>query len=68
MKRLAQYPAYNDEALRISTRALNEGYTLPCAAMGGFETTISGVIPADPVKSRLYAPFAANRPSTVSAG
>jgi uncharacterized protein (DUF885 family) len=67
LKRLAQYPAYNDEALRISTRAINEGYALPCAAMGGFETTISGVIPADPTKSRLYAPFAANRPSSVSA-
>jgi uncharacterized protein (DUF885 family) len=67
LKRLAQYPAYNDEALAISTRALNEGYTLPCVAMGGFQNTISGVIPADPAKSRLYAPFAANRPSTVSA-
>ena len=67
LNRLAQYPAYNDEALAISTRALNEGYTLPCAAMGGFENTISGVIPADPAKSRLYAPFAADRPANVSA-
>jgi uncharacterized protein (DUF885 family) len=67
LKRLAAYPAYNDQALAISTRALNEGYTLPCVAMEGFETTISGVIPADPAKSRLYAPFAANRPSTVTA-
>jgi len=67
LKRLALYPALNDEALRISTRALNEGYTLPCAAMDGFEDTISGVIPADPAGSRLYAPFAADRPSTVSA-
>ena len=67
LKRLAAYPAFNDEALSVSTRALNEGYTLPCAAMGGFENTISGVIPADPVKSRLYAPFAADRPSNVSA-
>ncbi len=67
LKRLALYPAYNDEALAISTRALNEGYTLPCAAMGGFENTISGVIPADPAKSRLYAPFTATRPATVSA-
>ena len=67
LKRLSQYPAYNDQALAISTRALNEGYTLPCVAMEGFETTISGVIPADPAQSRLYAPFAANRPSTVSA-
>ena len=67
LKRLAQYPAYNDEALRISTRALNEGYTLPCAAMDGFDSTITGVIPADPTKSRLYSPFAGARPATVSA-
>ena len=67
LKRLAQYPALNDEALKISTRALNEGYVLPCVALGGFEETISGVIPADPTKSRLYAPFAADRPATITA-
>lgn len=53
LKRLAQYPALNDEALSISTRALNEGYTLPCVAMDGFAETISGVIPADVTQSRL---------------
>ncbi|HEY0163800.1 MAG TPA: DUF885 domain-containing protein, partial [Sphingomicrobium sp.] len=67
LKRLAQYPALNDEALAISTRALNEGYVLPCAAMDGFAETISGVIPADVTQSRLYAPFRADRPATVNA-
>ena len=67
LKRLAQYPAYNDEALRISSQAIEQGYTLPCVSLGGFEETISGVIPADPTQSRLYAPFAAERPATVSA-
>ena len=67
LKRLAKYPAYNDEALAISTRALNEGYTLPCAAMGGFAETISGVIPADVTQSRLYAPFRADRPANITA-
>ena len=67
LKRLAQYPALNDEALKISTQAIAEGYTLPCASLGGFEETISGVIPADPTKSRIYAPFAAERPATISA-
>jgi uncharacterized protein (DUF885 family) len=62
LKRLEQYPALNEEALRISTRAVAEGFVLPCAAMDGFETTITGVIPADPTKSRLYAPFAAAEP------
>ena len=67
LKRLEQYPAYNDEALRISTRAVEEGYTLPCDAMGGFEDTISGVIPADPTQSRIYAPFKADRPANIGA-
>ena len=67
LKRLAAYPAQNDEALRISGRALAEGYILPCVALDGFEETISGVIPADPAKSRLYSPFAAERPATIPA-
>ncbi len=67
LKRLAQYPAYNDEALSISTRALNEGYTLPCVAMGGFAGTISGVIPPDPTQSRLYSPFRSARPADIDA-
>jgi uncharacterized protein (DUF885 family) len=65
LKRLVQYPAYNDEALAISTRALKEGYTLPCAAMDGFGQTIRGVIPADATQSRLYAPFRAARPASI---
>ena len=62
LKRLAQYPALNDEAITISTRAAKEGFVLPCAAMDGFEGTITGVIPADATKSRLYAPFASATP------
>ncbi len=68
LKRLTAYPALNDEALRISTRALAEGYVLPCLSLGGFEATISGVIPTDPAKSRLYQPFAAVRPAAISMG
>jgi uncharacterized protein (DUF885 family) len=67
LKRLAAYPAYNDEAIRVSQRAVAEGYVLPCASMTGFETTISGVIPADPTQSRYYAPFRADRPANISA-
>ena len=67
LSRLEKYPAYNDEALRISGRALAEGYVLPCDAMVGFEDSITGVIPADPTQSRLYAPFATDRPAFVSA-
>lgn len=67
LKRLAAYPALNDEALKVSARALAEGYVLPCVALDGVEQTISGVIPADATKSRLYAPFAATRPEAVPA-
>ena len=67
LKRLEQYPALNDEALRISTRAMNEGYTLPCVAMAGFENTISGVIGEDPTKSRYYEPFAKDKPANIDA-
>ncbi len=67
LKRLAAYPALNDEALKISARALAEGYVLPCVALDGVEQTISGVIPADPTKSRLYGPFAAERPKAIPA-
>ena len=67
LKRLEKYPALNDEAITISTRAANEGYVLPCAAMDGFEGTITGVIPADATKSRLYAPFAKPVPAGIAA-
>ena len=67
LKRLAAYPAQNDAALKVSDRALAEGYVLPCLALDGFEDTISGVIPSDATKSRLYSPFAAERPATISA-
>ncbi len=67
LKRLEKYPAYNDEALKVSTRALNEGYVQPCVAMVGFEESIKGVIPADPTKSRMYGPFNAAQPANISA-
>lgn len=67
LKRLSLYPALNDEALRISTRAVAEGYVLACDSLGGYEGTISGVIPVDPTQSRLYAPFREAPPATISA-
>ncbi len=67
LKRLARYPAYNDEALKISSQAVKGGFTLPCAAMQGFEGTISGVIGSDPTRSRFYSPFAAARPANIDA-
>jgi uncharacterized protein (DUF885 family) len=67
LKRLAAYPALNETAIAITNRAVAEGYTLPCAAMQGYENTITGVILADATKSRFYAPFAKPKPASVSA-
>ncbi len=66
LTRLGRYPAQNDEALKITAQAVAGGYTLPCAAMGGYEKTISGVIGDDPAASRLYAPFKGAKPRDMS--
>jgi len=66
IKRLAAYPALNDEALKITAMAVRAGYTLPCAAMGGYDKTIAGVIGADPEATRLYAPFKRAAPRDVA--
>ena len=66
LKRLAKYPALNAEAIRISNQAVRGGYTLPCAAMDGYDKTISGVIPADATRSRLYGPFDRERPAAIA--
>lgn len=66
LARLALVPtrmkAYSD----MSVKAAKEGYTQPCVTMINFAETISGTIAADPAKSRFYAPFGGNKPSTVS--
>lgn len=64
--RLAQYPAVNDEALRISQQALDGGYALPCAVLGGTERGIAGLIADDVAQSRYYAPFTRARPADAS--
>ena len=50
----------------ISVKAANEGFVQPCVTMTEFPSTITGVIAADPTKSRFYAPFAGNRPTNVT--
>jgi len=67
LKRLADYPRLNDEALAVSDVALKGGYVLPCAVLGNTERSITGVIGADPAQTRLYAPFAKSKPNDVSA-
>ena len=67
LARLEKYPARNDAALDVTAQAIKGGYTLPCAAMGGFEGTISGVIGPDPARTRFYAPFGKAKPSDMTA-
>ncbi|WP_157220029.1 DUF885 domain-containing protein [Flavisphingomonas formosensis] len=66
LTRLSRYPALNAQVIAISRQAVAEGYVQPCAAMGGFEKTISGVITANPEDSRFYAPFKAPRPTAIT--
>ena len=65
LTRIAQYPRLNDQALAITANAVRGGYVLPCSVLGGYERTISGVIAADPTRSRFYEPFAGNRPQAI---
>lgn len=67
LRRLADYPRYNDEALAVSDVALGGGYVLPCAVLGNVERSITGVIGADPTQTRLYEPFTRARPADVDA-
>ncbi|PSJ43374.1 DUF885 domain-containing protein [Allosphingosinicella deserti] len=66
LKRLALYPAMNDEALKITAAAVRGGYVLPCSVLGNSEKSITGVIAEDPKSSRFYEPFTGNRPVDVS--
>jgi uncharacterized protein (DUF885 family) len=65
--RLAKYPALNDAAMTVSDAAIAGGYTLPCAVLDGYETTISGVITDDAEDSRFFEPFRRPRPAGVDA-
>lgn len=65
LARLERYPAYNDAYIEVTRRGLRDRYAQPCAPLQGFDKTISGVIAADPTKSRFYAPFR-QRPSTIA--
>jgi uncharacterized protein (DUF885 family) len=65
LARLALIPARMKAYSDMSVMAARQGFTQPCVTMTNFGETISGTIAADPAKSRFYAPFAANRPTTV---
>ncbi|MBC7577478.1 MAG: DUF885 domain-containing protein, partial [Tardiphaga sp.] len=66
LARISFVPARMHDYGDISVKAAKEGFVQPCATMTGFPATITGVITADPAKSRFYAPFAAPKPASVS--
>ena len=67
LARLEKIPAQMTNMAEISRKAAREGFVQPCVTLGTFENTITGVVTADPAKSRFYAPFAAPKPGSVSA-
>lgn len=67
LKRLAAYPALNAEALKITRAAVAGGYTQPCVVLGGFETSITGVIAPKIEESRFYKPFLGSAPTGLGA-
>jgi uncharacterized protein (DUF885 family) len=66
LRRLEQYPALNQEAIRITRRSVAEGYTQPCEVMQNADRTISGVITETHEASRFYQPFTRTRPAGMS--
>ncbi|MCJ7421521.1 DUF885 domain-containing protein [Sphingomicrobium astaxanthinifaciens] len=68
LKRLAAYPAQNEQAIAVADAAVEGGYVLPCTVLDGYAATISGVIGEDVTTSRLYGPFAGERPDFIDDG
>ncbi|MCL6683488.1 DUF885 domain-containing protein [Sphingomonas alba] len=66
LARIGQVPAQMANMADISRKAAKEGFVQPCVTLTTFEPTITGVIAADPTKSRFYAPFAAPKPASVT--
>jgi uncharacterized protein (DUF885 family) len=66
LARLAKFSAANAQNLDVARAAVRGGFTQPCVTLTGFDTTITGVISADPAASRFYAPFLGNRPADMT--
>ncbi|MEP7350889.1 MAG: DUF885 domain-containing protein [Sphingorhabdus sp.] len=63
--RLKQYAKVNDDSIAVANVAIKGKYTLPCASLDGYETSISGLIAADVRTSRFFGPYAGKRPEGV---
>ena len=66
LARIALVPDRMRNYGEISVKAASEGFVQPCVTLTGFPATISGNIASDPTRSRFYAPFAGNKPASLS--
>ena len=66
LTRLGKWPAVSATLTAITARGVKEGFVQPCTALAGFESTITGVIKADPAQSRFYIPFTRAKPKDAS--
>ena len=67
LKRLAAYPAYNADALKVTRAALAGGFVQPCTVLTGFEGSITGVIAPKLEDSRFWKPFSGAAPQGMAA-
>ena len=67
LARIGQVPDRMKSYADLSVEAAAKGFVQPCLTMVKFPSTISGVVSADPAKSRFYTPFAGARPASVTA-
>ena len=66
LARLRAFPRYMDEHIARMREGLKAGITVPKVALAGADTAVAPLMPADPTKSPLYAPFR-TLPSTIPA-
>jgi uncharacterized protein (DUF885 family) len=66
IERLKKYPQINAQNIAVANQAIAGGYMQPCDAMGGYDSTISGLITDDPRASRFFEVFTKPRPAGVS--
>jgi len=59
LARLKAIPGYVQQNVELLREGLQNGWTLPKAALAGYEKTIEAHVVSDPRKSRFFAPFEA---------
>jgi uncharacterized protein (DUF885 family) len=58
ISRLRAFPEYVRQNVELLREGLQTGWTLPKAALAGYEKTIEAHVVADPARSRFFVPFA----------